>query len=156
MAHKQVGPVFGQNLTELKWVLSAYAALMIGSVLNPYGIMDIAVKQRMQTFHIVKRLSCASSKAKNLFMIFQLPIFPNSIWFKKLTCTNHLPIHLLVSSFFTSFQFFQAHDSRPDFLRASFLGNVKKWRLQPFQQQHQKCQYHHLQTGINQTFTIFP
>ena len=58
-------------------------------------------------------------------MIFPLPIFPNSIWLKKLACTNHLPIYLLISSFFTTFQFFWAHGSSQLFCGLAFLSNVK-------------------------------
>jgi hypothetical protein len=60
---------------------------------------------------------------KNLFIMFQLPIpiCPNSICLKKLACTGQFHPFIYSSLlFFTSFQFFQAHDSCPAFLRASF------------------------------------
>jgi hypothetical protein len=58
---------------------------------------------------------------KNLFMIFQLAIFPNRIWLKKFTCTNKSTRSSTHAIIFASFQLFRAHDSRPTFLRVSFF-----------------------------------
>jgi len=63
---------------------------------------------------------------KNLFMIFQLAIFPNRIWLKKFICTNKSTRSSTPAILFASFQLFRAHGSRPTFLRVSFFSNVKK------------------------------
>jgi hypothetical protein len=94
--------------------------------LDPFLILQRLKTNSWVLFSATSKLNLLSLFSKNLFMIFPLPILPNSIGLKKLEGAQIATHPFADILFFTAFHFFRAYVFRQFFCWLAFLSNVKK------------------------------